>query len=138
MQKSSLLRLFGLVCILVVVGLTCYVVLFYYGEYLGVSTQTTRIIVVVTVLLALCYIFKIWQMNALKSMLMSYTPLIKYKSIFYFLPWKSAFKSNVGTNTAATLDNNIFINFSSTLKDNYGRRWQQNAYPAGDGGCHSG
>ena len=84
MQKSSLLRLLGLLCILVVVGLTCYVVLFYYGEYLGVSTQATRVIAVITVLLALCYIFKIWQMNALKSTLMSYTSLVKYKSIFYF------------------------------------------------------
>lgn len=83
MQKSSLLRLLGLLCILVVVGLTCYVVLFYYGEYLGVSTQATRVIAVITVLLALCYIFKIWQMNALKSTLMSYTSLVKYKSIFF-------------------------------------------------------
>ncbi len=125
MQKSSLLRLLGLLCILVVVGLTCYVVLFYYGEYLGVSTQATRVIAVITVLLALCYIFKIWQMNALKSTLMSYTSLVKYKSIFYFfLPWKSASKSNVGNNTASVLDNNILINFCSTLKDNYGHRWR--------------
>lgn len=125
MNKSTLLRLFGWLCILVVVGLICYVVLFYYGEYLGVETQTTRIIVVTTVLLALCYIFKLWQMNALKSVLISYVPLLKYKSIIYFfMPWKSSDKANVGNNTTATLDSNIFINIHSTLKENYGRRWR--------------
>ena len=125
MNKSTLLRLFGWLCILVVVGLICYVVLFYYGEYLVVETQTTRIIVVTTVLLALCYIFKLWQMNALKSVLISYVPLLKYKSIIYFfMPWKSSDKANVGNNTTATLDSNIFINIHSTLKENYGRRWR--------------
>lgn len=84
MKKSTLLLLFGRLCILVVVGLICYVVLFYYGEYLGVRTQSTRIIVVTTVLIALCYIFKLWQLNALKSVLISYVPLLKYKSIVYF------------------------------------------------------
>lgn len=83
MKKSTLLRLFGRLCILVVVGLICYVVIFYYGKYLGVRDQTTRIIIVVTVLLALCYFFKLWQMNALKSVLISYVPLLKYKSIVY-------------------------------------------------------
>ncbi|MBJ8678920.1 type VI secretion protein VasK [Citrobacter freundii] len=125
MKKSTLLLLFGRLCILVVVGLICYVVLFYYGEYLGVRTQSTRIIVVTTVLIALCYIFKLWQLNALKSVLISYVPLLKYKSIVYsFLPWKSADKTNVGNNITTTLDSNIFINFHTTLKDNYGRRWR--------------
>lgn len=125
MQKSSLLRLCGLLFILVVVGLICYVVLYYYGGYFGVTTPTTRIIVITSILLALCYIFKIWQVNALKSVLGAYVPLLKYKAIAYFLlPWKSAYESNVENHTAATLDSNIFINFYSTLKDNYGRRWR--------------
>ncbi|HEE9993721.1 TPA: type VI secretion protein VasK [Citrobacter braakii] len=125
MQKSSLLRLCGLLFILVVVGLICYVVLYYYGGYFGVTTPTTRVIVITSILLALCYIFKIWQVNALKSVLGAYVPLLKYKAIAYFLlPWKSAYESNVENHTAATLDSNIFINFYSTLKDNYGRRWR--------------
>ncbi len=94
------------------------------GDF-GVTTPTTRIIVITSILLALCYIFKIWQVNALKSVLGAYVPLLKYKAIAYFLlPWKSAYESNVENNTAATLDSNIFINFYSTLKDNYGRRWR--------------
>ncbi|WP_407181924.1 hypothetical protein [Citrobacter europaeus] len=125
MKKSTLLLLFGRLCILVVVGLICYVVLFYYGEYLEVRAQSTRIIVVTTVLIALCYIFKLWQLNALKSVLISYVPFLKYKSIVYsFLPWKSADKTNVGDNITTTLDSNIFINFHTTLKDNYGRLWR--------------
>lgn len=125
MKKSTLLRLFGRLCILVVVGLICYAVIFYYGKYLGVRDQTTRIIIVATILLALCYFFKLWQMNALKSVLISYVPLLKYKSIVYsFFSWESADKSSVENNTETTLDSNIFINFHSTLKDNYGRRWR--------------
>lgn len=84
MQKSSLLRLCGLLFILVVVGLICYVVLYYYGGYFGVTTPTTRIIVITSILLALCYIFKVWQVNALKSVLGAYVPLLKYKAIAYF------------------------------------------------------
>lgn len=125
MKKSTLLRLFGRLCILVVVGLICYAVIFYYGKYLGVRDQTTRIIILATILLALCYFFKLWQLNALKSVLISYVPLLKYKSIVYsFLPWKSADKTNVGSNITTTLDSNILINFHSTLKENYGRRWR--------------